>query len=99
MFGFQGRSLSKTTKLRYITIILDESQPNFLVLTESILMKSIHHRRFLQQYVPSPIRLLVEFDVHIPSGSYNDCCYVYDNEPRNAQIVQRISKTTIVATP
>jgi hypothetical protein len=32
-------------------------------------------------------------DVHVPDGTIDDCCYVYDNEPRNAQIVQRISNS------
>jgi hypothetical protein len=32
-------------------------------------------------------------DVYVPSGTADDCCYVYDNEPRNTEIVKRISKT------
>jgi hypothetical protein len=30
-------------------------------------------------------------DVHIPSDWFSDVVYVFDNEPRNAQITQRIS--------
>ena len=32
-------------------------------------------------------------DVDISSFGWQNCVYVYDNEPRNREIVQRISKT------
>jgi hypothetical protein len=94
MFGFQGRSLSKTTKLRYITIILDESQPKLFGLDRINFNERVYITEgpFDSTFLRNSIAMCGA-DVHIPSGSYNDCCYVYDNEPRNAQIVQRISKT------
>jgi hypothetical protein len=30
LFGFQGRSLNPKSKLKYITIILDDSHPKYL---------------------------------------------------------------------
>ncbi len=94
MFGFQGRSLSKTTKLRYITIILDESQPKLFGLDKVNFNERIYITEgpFDSTFLRNAIAMCGS-DVYVPNGTINDCCYVYDNEPRNAQIVQRISNS------
>ena len=94
MFGFQGRSLSSRTKLRYITIILDESQPKLFGLDRINFNERVYITEgpFDSTFLRNSIAMCGS-DVHVPDGTIDDCCYVYDNEPRNPQIVQRIGNT------
>lgn len=92
VFGFQGRSLSKTG-LRYITILLDEDKPKVFGLNtlnndqtvyvtegpfDSLLLKNAIAMAGadLSNYRPDSGRLV----------------YVYDNEPRNSSICNRIKE-------
>ena len=91
LFGFQGRSLSKATKLRYITVILDENQPKLFGLDKLNTNERVYITEgpFDSTFIRNAIAMCGA-DVHIPDGTYDDCCYVYDNEPRNPQIVNRV---------
>ena len=94
MFGFQGRSLSPRTKLRYITIILDESQPKLFGLDKVNLNERVYitegpfDSTFLQNAVA-----MCGADVVFPDGGTGDRVWCYDNEPRSREIVDRISRT------
>ncbi len=94
MFGYQGRSLSPRTKLRYITIILDESQPKIFGLDKINPNERVYITEgpFDSTFIRNAIAMCGS-DVHVPDGTASDCCYVYDNEPRNREIVNRVSKT------
>jgi hypothetical protein len=93
-FGFQGRSLSSEAKLKYITIILDESIPKVYGLDTVDETKTIYITEgpidsiFVENSVA-----MCGADVDISSFGWGDCVYVYDNEPRNREIVNRISRT------
>ena len=92
MFGLQGRSLSPKSKLRYITIIFDESKPKLFGLDRINYDKPIF-------IVEGPIDSLflgnavamAGSDVNIRSLGWSNYIWVYDNEPRNKQIVDRIT--------
>jgi len=91
LFGFQGRALSKATKLRYITVILDESQPKLFGLDKVNLNERVYITEgpFDSTFLRNSIAMCGS-DVHADRGVYRDIVWVYDNEPRNPQIVNRV---------
>lgn len=94
LFGFQGRSLSKATKLRYITVILDENQPKLFGLDKVNLNETVYITEgpFDSTFIRNSIAMCGS-DVHIDRGIFGNTVWIYDNEPRNQQIVDRIRKT------
>lgn len=90
MFAYQGRALSET-KLRYVTIVLDESKPKIYGLDTVNFNKTFY-------IVEGPIDSLFLDNGVAMAGSdasyaFNDnAVFIYDNEPRNREIVQKISK-------
>ena len=89
VFAFQGRSLHNTG-LRYITILLDEEKPKIFGLNTIDDTRTI----FITE---GPFdSLLLENSLAMAGADVSgvsdlgDCVYVYDNEPRNAQITERI---------
>jgi len=93
MFGFQGRAFDPKS-LRYITIMLDEEKPKIFGLDEV---------DFNQRYyvVEGPIDSLFIRNCVAMAGadgnSYglqnlDNAIYVFDNEPRNLEIVKRMEK-------
>lgn len=93
VFGFQGRSLS-STGLRYITILLDEEHTKIFGLENIDTSKRVY-------VVEGPFdSLLLDNAVAMAGADVascsqligNDVVYVYDNEPRNKQITDRIQK-------
>lgn len=90
MHAFQGRSFSKTG-VRYITIVTDESMPKLYGLDTVDQSKKVYvfEGPIDSMFIPNSIAMAgsaapVEFD---------NCVFVYDNEPRNQHIVKRIEKT------
>jgi len=92
-FGFQGRSLEKTG-LRYITILVNEDAPKIFGLNTINYDKPVY-------ITEGPLdSLLLENSVAM-AGADVDCreigwcdhIWVYDNEPRNRQITDRILKS------
>jgi len=91
-FGVQGRSLLPNSTMRYITIIFDEDKQKVFGLNNVKEDKPIY-------IVEGPIDSLfldnsvamVGSDVDPRTYSWSDYIWVYDNEPRNRQIVDRIS--------
>lgn len=90
LFGFQGRSLSKAAKLRYITIILDENHPKVFGLDRVDTNETIYVTEgpFDSMFLTNGIAMCGS-DVDLGSFNYR-FVYIFDNEPRNAQIVKRI---------
>ena len=91
VFGYQGRSLSNTG-LRYITILLDEERPKIFGMNRIDYDKTI----FITE---GPFdSLLLENAVAMAGADVSvgdfggDTVFVYDNEPRNTQITDRIKK-------
>ena len=91
-FGVQGRSLLPRSTMRYITIIFDEDKQKVFGLNHVKESEPIY-------IVEGPIDSLfldnsvamVGSDVDPRTYSWSDYIWVYDNEPRNRQIVERIS--------
>ena len=92
-FGYQGRSLDNNG-LRYITILIQEDAPKIFGLNRLDYARTIY-------VTEGPFdSLLIENAVAMAgadaaSGPLDgrDCVYVYDNEPRNRQITDRIAKS------
>ena len=92
-FGFQGRSLEKTG-LRYITILVNEDAPKIFGLNTIRNDKPVFITEgpldslFLENAVA-----MAGADVDIGTFGWRDHIWVYDNEPRNRQITDRILKS------
>jgi len=90
MFGYQGRALSDS-KLRYITVIIDESKPKIYGLDTIDYNKTFY-------IVEGPIDSLFLDNAIAMAGSdtsmdfNSNAVFVYDNEPRNREIVKKIEK-------
>ena len=91
MFGFQGRSLSQKSSLRYITIMLDESRSRLYGLDDIDSSKTIYvvEGPFDSMFVSNAVAMAGS-DTAVP---FNDVVMVYDNEPRNAEIVKKMEKS------
>ena len=91
--GYQGRSLG-LSKIKYITIMLDDDAPKIYGLDEVDTSKPIYivEGPFDSTFVENSIAMCGS-DVSVTSFSWRDYIYVFDNEPRNREIVNRISKT------
>ena len=90
VFGYQGRSLSHTG-LRYITILLEENQPKIFGLERVNYEEPIYITEgpFDSLLLKNSIAM-AGADVSVNQCMGNHLVYVYDNEPRNKQITDRI---------
>ena len=92
VFGYQGRSLS-SSGLRYITVLLQEDQPKIFGLDKVNHEKTVFITEgpldslFLKNSVA-----MAGADIRIDSTLGDSVVYIYDNEPRNKQITQRIER-------
>ena len=93
-FGFQARALNPKNPLRYITTILDSDQPKIFNLDGVNYDDPVYVTEgpidslFLDNAIA-----MVGADVDwmfVLSNEYTDFVFVYDNEPRNPQIVKRM---------
>ena len=93
LIGFQGRSLGPS-KVKYITIMLDDNAPKIYGLDEIKTSKPIYITEgpFDSTFIKNSVAMCGS-DVDIGSFNWSDYIYVYDNEPRNREIVNRISNT------
>ena len=93
MFGYQGRSLAPKAKIRYITIMLDESKPKVFGLDRIKETDPVYVTEgpFDATFLENSIAMCGS-DVDLSSFSYN-FVFVFDNEPRNREIVSKIAKT------
>lgn len=94
VFGFTGRSINPSSKVRYSTIILDDSKDKIFGLDTIDKKKRVY-------IVEGPIDSLfldncaamagadVDFSV---LGDPQNVVVVYDNEPRNKEIIKRITR-------
>jgi DNA primase len=94
VFGFTGRSLSKTSNMRYSTIILDDTKEKVFGLDTINKTKNVY-------VVEGPIDSLfldnciamAGSDINLNNIAEKDkITVVYDNEPRNKEIIKKISK-------
>ena len=93
-FGFQGRSLSLKAKIKYITIILEKGLPKIYGLDKIDETKPIYivEGPFDSTFVDNSVAMAGS-DVDLRTFGWSDYIWVYDNEPRNREIVNRITKS------
>jgi len=92
LIGFQGRSLVPNS-VKYITVMLDEEAPKIYGLNEvdDKLPVYVVEGPFDSTFVNNSVALCgSDGDVRCLEGS--SIVFVYDNEPRNREIVNRIGK-------
>jgi DNA-directed RNA polymerase subunit RPC12/RpoP len=93
VFGFQGRSLNPKTKLRYITIMMDDSKPKVFGLNRIDTNEIVYVTEgpFDSYFLNNAIAMCGS-DVNLSSYDYR-FVYTYDNEPRSREIVNKIAST------
>ena len=91
--GFQGRSLGPS-KVKYITVMLNDDAPKIYGLDNLRGGAPVYITEgpFDSSFVPNSIALCGA-DGDVGKWGVSDPIWVYDNEPRNREIVQRISDT------
>ena len=94
LFGYQGRSLAPTAKMRYITIMLDEDTPKIFGQDRIDYEKPVYivEGPFDSTFIQNSVAMAGS-DVDIRTYNWSDHIWIYDNEPRNREIVNRISKS------
>ena len=92
-FGFQGRSLDATDKLRYITIMLDESKTKIFGLDRIDFKKTIYITEGpLDSFYIDNAIAMAGADIDWEFLSEKDAVFVFDNEQRNKEIINRMNK-------
>jgi len=93
LIGFQGRSLGPNS-VKYITVMINEDAPKIYGLDKINNEKPIYiiEGPFDATLVQNGVAMCGS-DLDIRSFGWSDYIYVYDNEPRNREIVNRIAKT------
>ena len=92
-FGFQGRSLNPNDKLRYITIMLDEDRIKVYGLDRVNFNKTVYITEgpFDSLFIDNAIAMAgADVDWKLIDGK--EAVFVYDNEKRSKEIVNRIEK-------
>jgi transcription elongation factor Elf1 len=93
VFGYQARSLNKNASLRYITTILDKQYPKLFGLDRINKNENIYVTEgpFDSLFLSNSLAMCGA-DVILDRVSYPHRVFVYDNEPRNKQIVERYER-------
>ena len=92
LVGFQGRSLS-SSKIKYITIMLSDDAPKIYGLDEVQKTETVYITEgpFDSTFIRNSIALCGA-DGDVTKWGICDCVWIYDNEPRNSEILSRISR-------
>ena len=92
-FGIQGRSLAPKSVLRYITCIFDKSKTKLFGLDRIKTDEEVYVTEgpFDSYFLPNAIAMCGS-DVDYSTFNYQ-FTFVYDNEPRNKEIVDKIIDT------
>ena len=93
LIGFQGRSLGPNS-VKYITVMIKDDAPNINGLDQIDNENPLYiiEGPFDATLVQNSVAMCGS-DLDIRSFGWSDYIYVYDNEPRNREIVNRIAKT------
>jgi hypothetical protein len=92
LVGFQGRALGPN-KVKYITIMLDDEAPKIYGLDKIQKDKTVYITEgpFDSYFICNAIALCGA-DGDVAKWGIGDCVWIYDNEPRNSEILSRISR-------
>jgi len=90
LIGFQGRALG-SSNAKYITVMLDDDAPKVYGMDKVDFSESIYvvEGPFDSTFVQNSIAMCGS-DVDLGTLGRGNYIYVYDNEPRNREIVNRI---------
>ena len=93
LIGLQGRALS-TNPVKYLTVMLDEDAPKIYGTDEidKSLPVYITEGPFDSTFIRNSVAMCGA-DVDVVSCGISNPVWIYDNEPRNAQITRRIEQT------
>ena len=93
VFGYQARSLNKNATLRYITTILDKQYPKLFGLDRINKHENIYITEgpFDSLFISNSLAMCGA-DVSLGDFGIDDVTWIYDNEPRNKQIVERYER-------
>jgi len=93
LIGFQGRSLGPNS-VKYITVMIKDDAPKIYGLDQVDNEKPIYiiEGPFDATLVQNGVAMCGS-DLDIRSFGWSNYIYVYDNEPRNREIINRIAKT------
>jgi len=93
LFGFQGRSFSKTG-IRYITIMIEETAPKIFGLDTADLSDKVYvvEGPIDSMFIPNCIAMAGSSSIRTNLTPHKTVM-VYDNEPRNKDIVKLIDKS------
>jgi len=93
LIGFQGRSLGPS-KIKYITVMLSDDAPKIYGLDEVEKNKTVYITEgpFDSTFIRNAIAMCGA-DADISNWGISNPVWIYDNEPRNKEIVSRISRT------
>jgi hypothetical protein len=93
LIGFQGRTLGKST-IKYITIMLDENAPKVYNYDSIDNTQPVYilEGPFDSYFIENSIAMCGA-DVDLAKLNIKQPIYIYDNEPRNKEIVDRMERT------
>ena len=93
LIGFQGRALGPNS-VKYITIMLEENAPKVYGIDKINEEEPIYivEGPFDSHFLDNSVAM-VGADLDTRPFGWSDYIWVFDNEPRNREIVNRISKT------
>jgi transcription elongation factor Elf1 len=93
LFGLQGRSLTGS-KIRYITIILDKNAPKIFGMNNLDVNKKVYVMEgpIDSLFITNAIATADSDLIRCEKLNLNDVTLVFDNEPRNKEIVKQIEK-------
>jgi transcription elongation factor Elf1 len=92
LVGFQGRALGPS-KVKYITVMLNDDAPKIYGLDEVQKDETVYITEgpFDSTFIPNSIALCGA-DGDVSKWGISNPVWIYDNEPRNAEIHSRISR-------
>lgn len=92
IIGFQGRAINKSD-VKYITIMLDESAPKVYGYDRVDLTEPVYvlEGPFDSEFVTNSIAMCGA-DINLSDLNISYPVYIYDNEPRNIDILKRMLK-------
>ena len=93
LLGFQGRALSPQAKMRYITVMIDGDAPKLYGLDNLNTNDTIYivEGPFDSLFLENSVAMCGS-DVDIRTFGWGNYIWVFDNEPRNREIVSRIER-------
>ena len=94
LIGFQGRAIEKKSVPKYLTVMINDSAPKIYGLDKIDNKQSVYVTEgpFDSTFVSNSIAMCGA-DADVRKWGVNDPVWIYDNEPRNNEIVKRISTT------